>query len=174
MGFSLPRRLHDARCALTAPFHPYRDSREPRRSAFLWHYPSDGLSTFCPRVSPAKPELRGIAPDGVRTFLIWLAPKAILRPSKTNPSLHDKFGFNKPASDDDEPDLWRISPLVSSKLVEKQHRCSNAAAGVQCTPGAESEGSDFHVDESEQQVAVFVERDGSGSGTVMVARANRQ
>ena len=31
----------------------------------------------------SKPELRGIAPCGVRTFLFRLAPKAILRPSKT-------------------------------------------------------------------------------------------
>ena len=30
-------------------------------------------------------KLRGIAPFGVRTFLFWLAPKAILHPSKTNP-----------------------------------------------------------------------------------------
>jgi hypothetical protein len=35
----------------------------------------------------SKPELRGIAPDGVRTFLFRLAPKAILRPSKTDVKL---------------------------------------------------------------------------------------
>jgi len=114
MGFSLPRRLHDARCALTAPFHPCRNSCEPRRSAFLWHYPSAGLSTFCPRVSPAKPELRGIAPDGVRTFLIWLAPNAILRPSKTNPSLHDDLDFNKR--------WWKV---ISARLKTLKQYCSH-------------------------------------------------
>ena len=51
---------------------------------------------------------------------------------------------------------------------------SHAAAAVQDTPGTESEGPGFHVDEGEQQVAVFVERDGSGAGAVMVACANRQ
>ena len=58
-----------------------------RRSDFLWHFPSKSLPTFRPRVSPAKPELRGITPDGVRTFLFRLAPKAILRPSKTDVKL---------------------------------------------------------------------------------------
>ena len=36
---------------------------------FLWHCPSMNLPVHRPRVSPAKPELRGIAPFGVRTFL---------------------------------------------------------------------------------------------------------
>src|SRR5271170_2873945 len=58
-----------------------------RRSDFLWHFPSKSLPTFRPRVSPAKPELRGITPDGVRTFLFRLAPTAILRPSKTDVKL---------------------------------------------------------------------------------------
>ena len=41
------------------------------------------LRAFLPRVSqPNEPELRGIAPSGVRTFLPGLAPEAILRPSK--------------------------------------------------------------------------------------------
>jgi len=36
VGFTMPRPLLDARCALTAPFHPY-----PARKAvcFLWHFP---------------------------------------------------------------------------------------------------------------------------------------
>ena len=55
-----------------------------RRFNFLWHCPSESLSTFRPRVSQSNGlELRGIAPFGVRTFLFQLAPKAILRPSKT-------------------------------------------------------------------------------------------
>ncbi len=57
------------------------------RSNFLWHFPLESFSTFPPRVSPAKPELRGIAPGGVRTFLPRLAPEAILRPSKTSATL---------------------------------------------------------------------------------------
>jgi len=34
MGFTLPRLLPNARCALTAPFHPY-----PKAVSFLWHFP---------------------------------------------------------------------------------------------------------------------------------------
>ena len=44
VGFALPPPLPAVRCALTAPFHPYRPCR-PRRDAqglggvFLWHFP---------------------------------------------------------------------------------------------------------------------------------------
>jgi hypothetical protein len=82
MGFSVPRRLRFARWALTPPFHPYPAVAGWAVSS-LWHFPSSGLPTVLPRVSPAKPELRGIAPCGVRTFLPRLAPEAILRPPKT-------------------------------------------------------------------------------------------
>ena len=51
---------------------------------FLWHDPSTGLEAVRLRVSPAKPELRSIAPCGVRTFLPGLASGAILRPAKTS------------------------------------------------------------------------------------------
>ena len=55
-GFCLPPVLPRARCALTAPFHPY-----PRRRAvyFLCHFPSG-----CPDRA-----LPGALPCGVRTFL---------------------------------------------------------------------------------------------------------
>jgi len=85
MGFSVPRRLRFARCALTAPFHPYRLS-SPKTGGLIF------CGTFRQKVFQLSArvylnrnglELRGIAPDGVRTFLFQLAPKAILRPSKT-------------------------------------------------------------------------------------------
>ena len=61
---------------------PGRQSR-PRRSYFLWHYPSKSVATFRPHLAPRRNgELRGITPCGVRTFLPRLAPEAILRPSK--------------------------------------------------------------------------------------------
>ena len=90
MGFAVPRCLRFARCALTAPFHHHYRGSENRGE----------LSVFCGTVRrkafqllsrvylQSKLELRGIAPDGVRTFLLWLAPKAILRPSKTILSLY--------------------------------------------------------------------------------------
>ena len=66
------------------------------RFDFLWHCPSESLSTFRPRVSrPNGPGLRGIAPFGVRTFLSRLAPEAILRPSKTNEIIQLKNEFYK-------------------------------------------------------------------------------
>jgi hypothetical protein len=95
MGFSVPRRLRFARWSLTPPFHPYRQTCVHRRSDFLWHFPSKSLPTFRPRISPAKPELRGITPYGVRTFLFRLAPKAILRPSKTSLRITEPAEFFK-------------------------------------------------------------------------------
>ena len=66
------------------------------RSDFLWHFPSKSLSTFRPRVSQSnRLELRGITPCGVRTFLFRLAPKAILRPSKTILILNEAVEFLK-------------------------------------------------------------------------------
>src|SRR6185295_6704218 len=42
MGFAVPPPLPSGRCALTAPFHPYRPIPERNRKAvsFLWHFPS--------------------------------------------------------------------------------------------------------------------------------------
>ena len=44
VGFTLPSVLPPTRCALTAPFHPYRRHRRPRTRgaaavSFLWHFP---------------------------------------------------------------------------------------------------------------------------------------
>ena len=90
MGFSVPRRLRFARCALTAPFHPYH-RLAPMAVYFLWHCPSESLPTFLLRVSPAlRRRLRSIALYGVRTFLPRLAPGAVLRPSKTGDIIHHK------------------------------------------------------------------------------------
>jgi hypothetical protein len=58
------------------------------RFDFLWHFPSESLSTFRPSISQSnRLGLRGIAPCGVRTFLYRLTPEAILRPSKTGVKL---------------------------------------------------------------------------------------
>jgi hypothetical protein len=43
VGFTLPPPLPPGRCALTAPFHPYRSTRLApggRAVCFLWHFPS--------------------------------------------------------------------------------------------------------------------------------------
>src|SRR4030095_6424233 len=62
-GFCLPPTLPPARCALTAPFHPYPSTRRLRASlgavCFLCH---------CPSGCPAR-ALPGALPFGVRTFL---------------------------------------------------------------------------------------------------------
>src|ERR1035441_4835274 len=75
---------------LTPPSFP-----RPRRSEFLWHFPSGRLAASPPAcISPPaflrQPgQLRGIAPYGVRTFLLpRIAPgEAILRPSKIKANL---------------------------------------------------------------------------------------
>ena len=70
VGFTVPRPLPSARCALTAPFHPYPSAEADGRFAFC--------GTF-PRVAPAgrypAPCLRG-----ARTFLQRLAPPAAIQP----------------------------------------------------------------------------------------------
>ena len=91
MGFAVPRCLRFGRCALTAPFHPY-----PRLAAqavcFLWHCPSESVSTFRPRVSPSRrTKLRGITPCGVRTFLPSLARGAILHPPKIETKVKGRY-----------------------------------------------------------------------------------
>jgi hypothetical protein len=83
---------------LTSPSFP-----RPRRSKFLWHFPSGRLTASPPAcISPPaflrRPgQLRGIAPYGVRTFLLprIASGKAILRPSKIKVNIsgwqrHDK------------------------------------------------------------------------------------
>jgi hypothetical protein len=126
MGFSVPPRLRLERWALTPPFHPYpalskrandrihsgRDARRTRRRdardtnwfafrksgavCFLWHCPSECLSTSLPHVSNRQSErLRGIAPIGVRTFLLsrrFRVTEAILRPSKIGRNIACIYG----------------------------------------------------------------------------------
>jgi len=49
VGFALPVTLLQRRCALTAPFHPYRDVAA-EAVCFLWHFPSTGLEPGFPDV----------------------------------------------------------------------------------------------------------------------------
>jgi len=40
VGFAVPPTLPPTRCALTAPFHPYRDDTQPAAAVCsLWHFP---------------------------------------------------------------------------------------------------------------------------------------
>ena len=56
VGFALPLMLPPARCALTAPFHPY----QPKLAVyFLWHFPWVHTLQALP----------GTLPCGARTFL---------------------------------------------------------------------------------------------------------
>jgi hypothetical protein len=64
VGFTLPPALPPERCALTAPFHPYRTGRPGNRPSgqlrvpkhehpavsFLWHWPSTGFEARVPDV----------------------------------------------------------------------------------------------------------------------------
>ena len=72
VGFTLPPALPQARCALTAPFHPYR--RRERRLAvyFLWHWPW----AYAPQALP------GTLPYGARTFLHAQMGTAAVQPAR--------------------------------------------------------------------------------------------
>src|SRR3569832_1515568 len=62
VGFAMRRALLPGRCALTAPFHPYRGSCEPRRYVLC--------GTFRPAaLTPPSRTLSGTLLCGVRTFL---------------------------------------------------------------------------------------------------------
>ena len=86
-------------------FSPLPAHRSAEAVYFLWHFPSTPpiptskpCQTFeagiggAARAYPAfNGRLRGIAPCGVRTFLLELAPEAILHPSKTEPEKYDSL-----------------------------------------------------------------------------------
>jgi hypothetical protein len=83
VGFTLPLALLPARCALTAPFHPYCDCRCPRVSFLRPGKPQSRRYVLCgtcrPRaLKPASRTLSGTLPSGVRTFLSR-------RPAKASP-----------------------------------------------------------------------------------------
>ena len=70
VGFTLPPTLPSARCALTAPFHPYRIAPKAMSAvSFLWHFPW----TRAPQALP------GTLPCGARTFLHAPIPDTLPR-----------------------------------------------------------------------------------------------
>ena len=75
VGLAVPPPLPEARCALTAPFHPYPGVAARRRCAFCCAFPG---------VAPAG---RYPAPclHGARTFLQPLSRPAAIRPSDAAP-----------------------------------------------------------------------------------------
>jgi len=51
VGFTMPPALQRERCALTAPFHPYRFGLSDETAvSSLWHWPSSGLNARIPDV----------------------------------------------------------------------------------------------------------------------------
>ena len=56
MGFTLPPPLPAERCALTAPFHPYRPfgRAEGKAVCFLWHFPSRCRDRALPGMPPVR------------------------------------------------------------------------------------------------------------------------
>ena len=70
VGFTLPRSLLPARCALTAPFHPYPKPRAdlPKQITNLGRYVLCCTSRPAALKRPSR-TLSGTLPCGVRTFL---------------------------------------------------------------------------------------------------------
>jgi hypothetical protein len=87
VGFSLPPPLLEARCALTAPFHPYPDCS----GRYLF------CGTFRKRPLKAAPRtLSGTPLCGVRTFLF--------QPAQPEPRAHrSQTGSDRPAQQLTEP-----------------------------------------------------------------------
>ena len=89
MGFTVRLPLPAARCALTAPFHPYlyRSRLRPSAVCSLWHFPSP----FGARALP------GILPCGARTFLWPIRDRpAILTRSLPTPRSVNLAAFGRP------------------------------------------------------------------------------
>ena len=64
VGFAVPAPSPEPRCALTAPFHPYREPGGPWRSVFCGTFP--GLAAGC-RWQPLRPEESGLSSPRGRT-----------------------------------------------------------------------------------------------------------
>ena len=84
----MPRTSRPGRCALTAPFHPYR-SANGEAVCFLWHFPSGHPDWGLPSALPC----------GVRTFLP--PPEGSRRPSER---LEPRRILVFPAAGDDSPE----------------------------------------------------------------------
>ena len=100
-GWGLPGRprYRRRRCALTAPFQPYRTSRgsrlfhPPNRLDGTWELTKiDDLAVYSLlHFPPGHPdrELPGTLSCGARTFLPWACPPASPRCSRTQQRYHD-------------------------------------------------------------------------------------
>ena len=80
VGFALPAALLPRRCALTAPFHPYRNLAAPA-VCFLWHFPSNDPGL---KAGPSR-TLSGTLPCGVRTFLCLCGTPARQKRARRGP-----------------------------------------------------------------------------------------
>jgi hypothetical protein len=111
VGFTVPPPLPATRCALTAPFHPYRQARRPTcvpRPAvcFLWHYPWGRPRRALPGTvfpwSPDFPPPFDAGPNGsghpaVWHFSLWGRAPAF---QSSSPSFdgHDRHKASSPLS----------------------------------------------------------------------------
>ena len=86
VGLAMPRLLPDARCALTAPFHPYLPANR-RAVSFLWRYPwgrprrtlSGTVSPWSPDFPPQKRRPSGrLARAGIGAWRRCRQPKRII------------------------------------------------------------------------------------------------
>jgi hypothetical protein len=123
MGFSVPRRLRFARWSLTPPFHPYLQLLRIAGGIFSVALSVGTTHAVTSRVYPRMLSgLRGIAPYGVRTFLPRLAPRAILRPPRTNHTLEENLTTLKLRNDESSAKRLRppadFQPLTARQLKD--------------------------------------------------------
>ena len=123
MGFALPAALLPRRCALTAPFHPYRDLKA-EAVYFLWHFPSNGLEPGRPGRYPAHCSAEfGLSSPCAR--------KRRERPS--GPAAYGLIISRRPASGFRRPELdprfWGIVATHAAKLNSDREQSQFPEAG---------------------------------------------
>ena len=109
VGFTLPRLLPAARCALTAPFHPYR---QKPAVCFLWHFPWG-----CPRrtlsgtLLPWSPDFPLPAEANSGHPAIWRGRTMSARPAKVKRGR----GYPRAAAKHTATAAMRVAVSLSSR-----------------------------------------------------------
>ena len=149
MGFSVPARLLEQRWAFTPPFHPCLRTEARRRFIFCGTFRQSRFSRTARTYPVGKDRLRGIAPFGVRTFLLGLAPEAILHPSKTEVKKYGalwEFASEMPTDAlQQQPNLFRDGKIHVGRVVEDSAAVDTTDEFLLCLTGDNGGAAQLHV-----------------------------